>query len=91
MSSAIQKVAHVLATRAVTEGRTDLVRLACEAARKANPYSDVAWLDLAAAAEAESGRAAADELVRENVVDRFDEDLPARTETVLDQRDWAAG
>lgn len=91
MSSAIQKVAHVLATRAVAEGRTDLVRLACEAARKSNPYSDVAWLDLAAAAEAESGRAAADELVRENVVDRFDEDLPPRTETVLDQRDWAAG
>lgn len=91
MSSAIQKVAHVLATRAVAEGRTDLVRLACEAARKANPYSDVAWLDLAAAAEAESGRAAADELVRANVVDRFDEDLPPRTEAVMDQRDWAAG
>ena len=91
MSSAIQKVAHVLATRAVAEGRTDLVRLACEAARKANPYSDVAWLDLAAAAEAESGRAAADDLVRANVVDRFDEDLPPRTEAVMDQRDWAAG
>ncbi|MBZ5735362.1 LysM peptidoglycan-binding domain-containing protein [Nocardioides sp. TRM66260-LWL] len=91
MSSAIQKVAHVLATRAVAEGRMDLVRLACEAARKANPYTDVAWLDLAAAAEAESGRAAADALVRTNVVDRFDEDLPPRTEAVLDQRDWAAG
>ena len=91
MVSAIEKVAHVLATRAVTEGRTDLVRLACDAARKANPHSDVTWLDQAAAAEAECGRTAADELVREHIVDRFDEDLPPRTEAVLDQRDWAAG
>ena len=88
---AIHDAAHVLATRAVAEGRTDLVRLACDAARKASPHSDVAWLDLAAATEAESGRAAADELVREQVLDRFDEDLPPRTEAVLDRRDWAAG
>ncbi|UUW92491.1 LysM peptidoglycan-binding domain-containing protein [Pimelobacter simplex] len=91
LAAAIEDTAHLLATRAVTSGRTDLVRLACEAARKASPHSDVAWLDLAAAAEAESGRAAADELLRDHVVDRFDEDLPPRTETVLDQRDWAAG
>ncbi|MEJ7831870.1 MAG: LysM peptidoglycan-binding domain-containing protein [Nocardioides sp.] len=91
MVAAIHDVAHVLATRAVADGRTDLVRLACEAARKASPHSDVAWLDLAAAAEAESGRDAADELVREQVVDCFDEDLPPRTETVLDQRDWLTG
>jgi hypothetical protein len=91
MVAAIQDVAHVLATRAVAEGRTDLARLACEAARKADPHSDVAWLDLAAAAEAESGRDAADELVRAHVVDRFDEDLPPRTEAVLDQRDWLTG
>jgi len=89
--AAIHDAAHVLATRAVAEGRADLVRLACDAARKASPHSDIAWLDLAAATEAESGRAAADELVREQVVDRFDEDLPPRTEAVLDQRDWAAG
>lgn len=92
MVGAIHDVAHLLATRAVADGRTDLVKLACDTARKANPHSDVAWLDLAAAAEAESGRAAADDLVREQIVDRFDdEDLPARTETILDQRDWLTG
>jgi hypothetical protein len=91
MVAAIHDVAHVLATRAIADGRTDLVRLACEAARKANPHSDDAWLDLAAATEVEAGREAADDLVREQVVDRFDEDLPPRTEAVLDQRDWLTG
>jgi LysM repeat protein len=91
MVAAVHDLAHVLATRAAAAGRADLVRLACEAARKASPQSDVAWLDLAAATEAESGREAADELVREQVVDRFDEDLPPRTEVVLDQRDWLTG
>lgn len=91
MVAAVHDVAHVLATRAAADGRTDLVRLACEAARKASPHSDVAWLDLAAATEADAGRTAADELVRTQVVDRFDEDLPPRTEVVLDQRDWLTG
>src|SRR5680860_1404114 len=85
---AIHDAAHVLATRAVAEGRTDLVRLACEAARKASPYSDIAWLDQAAATEAESGRDAAGELVREQVLDRFDEDLPPRSEAVVERREW---
>jgi nucleoid-associated protein YgaU len=88
---AIHDAAHVLATRAVAEGRTDMVRLACDAARKASPHSDIAWLDLAAATEAESGRDAAGELVREQVLDRFDEDLPPRSEAVVDQREWATG
>jgi len=87
---AIHDAAHVLATRAVAEGRTDLVRLACEAARKASPHSDIAWLDQAAATEAESGRDAAGELVREQVLDRFDEDLPPRSEAVVEQREWGA-
>jgi hypothetical protein len=91
MVGAIHDAAHVLATRAVADGRTDLVRQACDAARKANPHSDVAWLDLAAAAEAVSGRAAADALVREQVLDRVDEDLPPRTEAVIDRRGWLTG
>jgi hypothetical protein len=90
LGGAVHDVAHTLATRAVTEGRTDLVRLACEAARRANPNADISWLDEAAATEAESGRAAAGELVREQVLDRFDEDLPARSETIVEQREWGA-
>ena len=87
---AIHDAAHVLATRAVTAGRTDLVRVACDAARKASPHSDIAWLDEAAATEAESGRDAAGELVREQVLDRYDEDLPPRSEAVVEQREWGA-
>ena len=90
LAGAIHDAAHTLATRAVTQGRTDLVRLACEAARRANPNADISWLDQAAATEAESGRATAGELVRERVLDRFDEDLPARSETIVEQREWGA-
>lgn len=88
---AIQDAAHVMASRAVVSGRTDLVRLACDAARRASPHSDIPWLDQAAAIDAESGHGAADELVRREIVDRIDEDLPPRTEVILDQRDWATG
>ena len=87
---AIHDAAHILATRAVTAGRTDLVRVACDAARKASPHSDIAWLDEAAATEAESGRDAAGELIREQVLDRYDEDLPPRSEAVVEQRKWGA-
>ncbi len=87
---AIHDAAHVLATRAVAEGRTDLVRLACAAAQLASPHSDIAWLDAAAATEAESGRDAAGALVREQVLERLDEDLPARSEMIVDQREWGA-
>lgn len=87
---AIHDAAHILATRAVTAGRTDLVRVACDAARKASPHSDIAWLDEAAATEAESGRDAARELIRQQVLDRYDEDLPPRSEAVVDQREWGA-
>ena len=87
---AIHDAAHVLATRAVTEGRTDLVRLACAAAHLASPHSDIAWLDEAAATEAESGRDAAGALVREQILERLDEDLPARSESIVDQREWGA-
>ncbi len=87
---AVHDAAHTLATRAVAAGRTDLVRVACDAARLANPHADIAWLDQAAAVEAESGRAAAGELVREQVLDRLDEDLPSRSEKVVEQREWGA-
>ena len=90
LAGAIHDAAHTLATRAVAEGRTDLVRLACDAARRANPHSDIAWLDQAAATEAESGREAAGQLVREQVLDRIDEDLPPRSEKVVEQREWGA-
>ncbi|ABL79305.1 LysM peptidoglycan-binding domain-containing protein [Nocardioides sp. XL1] len=90
LAGAIHDAAHTLATRAVTEGRTDLVRLACDAARRANPHGDIAWLDLAAATEAESGREAAGQLVREQVLEQFDEDLPPRSEAIVEQREWGA-
>ena len=88
---AVTDLAHILANRGVATGRLDLVRTACAAARLANPDVDVAWLDEAAVTEAEAGKGAADEMLRSEVVDRYDEDLPERTETILDQRRWATG
>ena len=87
----VTDTAHILANRGVTTGRPDLIRTACAAARMANPDVDVAWLDEAAVKEAEAGKDAADEMLRREVVDRYDEDLPERTETILDQRRWATG
>lgn len=87
---AVHDTAHLLATRAVAGGRTDLVRIACTAARNASPHSDIAWLDQAAATEADAGRDAAGELVRDLVLERFDEDLPPRSEAIVAQREWGA-
>ena len=89
--AAIHDTAHLLATRAIIEGRTDLVRLACAVARTASPHSDVAWLDEAAAVERDHGAEAAATIVRDRVLDSFDEDLPARSESIVDQRKWATG
>ena len=87
---AIHDAAHILATRGLATGRTDLVTLACDTARKASPHSDIAWLDQAAATETQTGPSAAAEVIREHVLDRFDEDLPSRSEAVLQQREWDA-
>ncbi|MEP9385542.1 LysM peptidoglycan-binding domain-containing protein [Nocardioides cheoyonin] len=87
----ITDTAHILANRGVAAGRTDLVRTACAAARKANPDVDVAWLDEAAVKALEEGPEATDEMLRREVVDRYDEDLPERTETILDEKNWATG
>jgi nucleoid-associated protein YgaU len=89
--AAIHDTAHLLATRAIVVGRTDLVRLACAVARTASPHSDVAWLDEAAAVERDHGAEAAATIVRDHVLDSFDEELPARSETIVDQRKWATG
>jgi len=89
--ASIHDVAHLVATRAIAEGDTQTAKAACAAALRANPFSDLAPLDLAAVIEAERGRAAADEFVRDHVVDRVDEDLPARTDTILQRRRWLAG
>lgn len=87
----IEDIAHLVATRANSEGRTDLVRLACDAARRANPDSPIAWLDEAAAEQTDRGVEAAEKVVRERVIDVDDEDPPERVEDVLRQRRWLAG
>lgn len=87
----IEDIAHLVATRANSEGRTDLVRLACDVAQRANPDSPVAWLDQSAAEETDHGAEAAEKIVREQVLDVDDEDPPERVEEVLRQRRWLAG
>ncbi|GAW52565.1 MULTISPECIES: LysM peptidoglycan-binding domain-containing protein [unclassified Nocardioides] len=89
LCGAITDAAHTLANRGVTMGRSDVVRTACAIERLANPAADVSWLDEAPIKAAEEGQEALDEWLRREVVDRYDEDLPERTETILDQKNWA--
>lgn len=89
--AAIHDTAHLLATSALEDGDIGVARVATEAALRANPDSDVVWLDMAAIAEAESGREAADEVVHDRVIGRSGDDLSDRTEQVLDNRQWATG
>ena len=106
MVAAITDVAHLVATRATADGDTELARSACHIAMKANPHSDVAPLDLAAAADVEvavTGDSAwsgppgegqrtesPDSIIRRDVIGRCDEDLPERTEDVIARRNWLA-
>lgn len=90
LSKAVGDVAHLVATRTLAAGDTATARQASEIGIKADPDSDVARLDLAAVAEAETGSAAADELVAEEVLERVDEHPTRRTQQVIAQRKWLA-
>lgn len=85
----VHDTAHLLATQALAHGEPQLARMAAEAALRANTNADVPWLDLAAASEAENGHDSADAVVREHVTGAEGDDLPQRTEKVLDLRKWA--
>ena len=87
MCASIADVAHLVVDRALVASDLELAHTACRLGMLVNPYSDVAQLDLAALAAAE-GRSP-DEVARDGLVDRVDEDLTARTEEVLKRR--AAG
>lgn len=90
MCAAISDVAHLVADRALATGNIERARAAAQVAIESNPNSDVARLDMAAIAQA-AGDESAEVLVKEQVVDRVDADLTARTEEVLDRRGWLTG
>jgi len=86
---AIVDVAHLIVGRALSTGDTRTARWACEIAIKAAPDEDKPRLDLAAVTAAE-GSGSVDDLLDEQIIDRVDEDLTARSEQVIDQRGWLA-
>lgn len=88
MCASIADAAHLVVDRALVDSDLELAWTACRIGMLVNPHSDVALLDSAALAEAE-GRSP-DDVVREHVVDREDEDLPHRTDQVLKRRKWLA-
>lgn len=90
LSHAIVDVAHVIVNRALSNGDTTTARWACEIAIKAAPDEDKPRTDLAAVTAAE-GSGSVDDVIVEQVIDRVDADLTARTEKVIDQRGWLAG
>ena len=87
---AIVDVAHVIVNRALSTGDITTARWACEIAIKAAPDEEKPRTDLAAVTAAE-GSGSVDDVIVEQVIDRVDADLTARTEKVIDQRGWLAG
>jgi hypothetical protein len=89
LSHAVVDVAHLVVDHTLGAGDTATARWACEIAIQAAPDEDKPRLDLAAVVAAE-GVEPVDDIVTEQVLDRVDADLTARSEQVIDSRGWMA-
>ena len=90
---AVVDVAHLVVTHALHQGDLPVARAAAELAALAAPYEEIPRLDLAAVAAAEGQHDEADRIVRDDVCNRSDDDLPPielspRTAAILRARDW---
>lgn len=92
LTHGIVDTAHLLTTAALQAGDLRAARAATETARMAAPYEQIPELDLARIAEAEGDQDEAEEIVRAVCNTPDDEgpphDLPERTRTVMDAKDW---
>lgn len=90
----IVDTAHLATTACLRAGDLHNARLATMTALRAAPYEDIPRLDMARITEAEGDQARAEAIVRDevcNVTDGEGEgplDVPARTQHVLEERDW---
>ena len=93
---AVVDVAHIVTTQSLHVGDLKAARDAAATAARAAPDEETPRLDLAAVASAEGHHAEADQILRNDVCNRTDDDgappeLPERTETVLRAREWPSG
>jgi hypothetical protein len=90
---AIVDVAHVVSTHALAAGDITAARAAAQLAQLAAPYEEIPRLDLVAVRAAEGHLEESEAYLRKEVCNRSDddgapEDLPARTQAILRQRQW---
>jgi nucleoid-associated protein YgaU len=93
---AVVDVAHVVTTHALAAGDITAARAAAQLAQLAAPYEEIPRLDLVAVRAAEGHLEESEAYLRKEVCNRSDddgapEDLPARTQAILRQRQWLSG
>jgi predicted Zn-dependent protease len=90
---AIVDVVHLVTTASLQQGNLPQAQEAAELAARVAPDEETPQLDLAAVLEAQGHHQAAQRLLRE-VCNRSDDedgipdDLPTRTEHIIDNRGW---
>jgi len=90
LQCAIVDVAHLVTTASLAYGEHEEALKAAEIATRVAPDEETAQLDLAAALAAQGHHRAAEQLLRDQVFNRSDDeddiptDLPARTEQIID-------
>jgi hypothetical protein len=96
LQCAIVDVAHLVTTASLAIGDHAAAQAAAELATRIAPAEETAQLDLAAALAAQGHHRAAEQLLRDQVFNRSDDEdeipaeLPARTEQVTDSPEWLA-
>ena len=86
-------VAHLVGTDALSRGDVERAKFAAETGCKGSPYDDACRLDLAKVAEVEGHTELAEQILKEGVFNRSDDehapiDLPDRTARVVRDNDW---
>lgn len=93
MTAAIVDTAHLVTAHALSNDDLDLAAFSAKTAYTAAPYDEIARLDLIAVDHALGNHDDADDALRNEVVNRSDDDLgpvdlPPRTAEIIRQRGW---
>lgn len=93
MVCAVVDVAHLVTTHSLRVGDLKRARLAAETAALAAPDEEIPRLDLAAVAAAEGHANEADRILRDEILNRTDDDGPPaelseRTQQIISGKDW---
>lgn len=93
MVCAVVDVAHLITTHSLRDGDLKSARLAAETAALAAPDEEIPRLDLAAVAAAEGHANEADRILRDEILNRTDDDGPPaelseRTQQIIAGKDW---